>query len=290
MKNLFGFDLDVKTEFTTDSPLLQPYIIRKIDDEASSTQKEISDKMEELEKKWSLSNWLVYFRAISLGIGAMLFATAIIVLLGMGKSSFSHVWFNLCFSFGLVLTFLGSALLAFEALAKKKVEKSQEYKDTVAYISTLVDKSRASLGVPEDACEVDIFFFPHTVRNGEVKDSGVFKYVNRSLRLFEEGDLLCLSDEEAVYGIEKKLFRRMLTDPKRVGFTLWNKKDSHLKEPYKSYKVSLDHYGVYHVKNVCSVQFTTHDEEKFEIVIPPYEMEHFKKILSLKIREKDEDE
>ena len=290
MKNLFAFNLDEKSELTLSSAALEPFVLRKIDTEAEKTQKEIADKMEALENKWELPSWLIYLRAAGLGIGIMLLAISIIAIIGIGAGAFGLVWFNLCFSFGIVLSVLGIALLAFEAIARKKVEKSDEYKQTLEYIKELLEKSKSALGVPSSAHEIDVFFFPYTVRNGEIKDSGVFKYVNHPMRLFEENELLCLADESSVYGIEKKLFRRMLTDPKRVGFTLWNKKDSHLKEPYKDYKVSLDRYGIYHVKNVCSVQFTTRDEEKFEIVIPPYEMEHFEKILSLKIREKDEDE
>ena len=290
MKNLFGFNLDEKSELSLSSPQLEPFIIRKIEGEGAERQKQIADKMEELEKKWATPSWLVYVRAAGLGIGVMLMAISILAILGMGKSAFANVYFNICFSFGVVLTFFGILFLTVETVLRKKVEASDEYKTALAKIEALVEESRASLGVPATALDVDIFFFPHTVRNGEIKDSGVFKYLNHQMRLFEENGLLCLADEEAVYGIDKKLFRRMLTNPKKTGFTLWNKKVSHLKEPYKSFRVTLDHYGVYHVKNVCSVQFTTRDEEKFEIVIPPYEMEHFEKILNLKIRENDENE
>ena len=272
------------------SPFLEPFVLRKIDGDEAENQKAIGDKMEELEQKWALPSWLVYYRAAGLGFGIMLLAISVLAISTMGKGAFSNVYSNLVFSFGIVLTFLGIALLVIEAVLRKKVEGSEEYKLALKEVEALVEESRSTLGVPPTATAIDVFFFPYTLRGGEMKDSGVFKYVNHQMRLFEEGNLLCLSDEKAVFGIEKKLFRRMLTDPKKVGFTLWNKKDSHLKEPYKSHRVTLDHYGVYHVKNTCSVQFTTHDEEKFEIVIPPYEMEHFEKILNLKIREKDEDE
>lgn len=288
MKNLFSFNLDEKTELSCESPLLKQFTVRKIGEDAKEAQKSISDKMEELEGKWALPTWLVYLRAIFLGFGTMLLASSVLTLMGKGKGAFAKVWFNLCFSFGVVLTFIGAFFLVFETLMKAKVEKSDDYKKAVEHIATLIDESRASLGVPENAKEIDVFFFPYTLRDGEMKDSGVFKYLNRPMRLFSEGEFLCLSDEAAVYGIEKKLFRRILTDPKKTGFTLWNKKDSHLKEPYKSYKINLDHYGVYHVKNVCSVQFTTRDEEKFEIVVPPYEVQHFEALLDVKIREMDE--
>ena len=110
-----------------------------------------------------------------------------------------------------------------------------------------------------------------------------------SLYLFEEDEKLCLATNNTVYGIDKSSFKRMLQNPKKTSFSVWNKDEPHSSDKYKDYKITLDHYGTYHVKNVTSVIFENEDGNKREIVIPPYEVKYFSDILNLKVAEKEDE-
>lgn len=291
MKNLFSINVNESSEFNTATELSKDFVIREVGNKIADNQKKIADKMEEMEKKWTLPPFLAYSRVVALGIGAMLLACTIMIIIGVGfAQAFSSGWFIACFVVGVLLCSLGTTAYIVESRRKKAVEQSDEYKKVMDYIEDLSKKSQTYLNIPKSKVSVDVFFYPYILKDEEMKDSGAFKYLNMSLFLFEEKGRLCLANNTTVYGIEKSLFKRMAKSPKKTSFTLWNKDVSHLREPYKDYKITLDHYGIYQVRGACSLQFVTPDEESFEIVIPPYEIEHFKKILDLKVTTQDEDE
>ncbi len=290
MKNLFGFNIEESSGFTGGFEAAEPYVLREASSARRKTQKRIADKMDELEKKWSLPTWLNYIKIISVGIGAMLLSCALMILIGVGFGpAFSSGWFIVSFVFGILLFALGVVCFIIEYKRKKAVEDSEEYKEAMKYIDELTKKSEAFLRLPEKKTKVDVFFHTYIIRDEKIKDNTAFKYLNMSLYLFEEDEKLCLATNNAVYGIDKTLFKRMLQNPKKVSFSMWNKDEPHTSAEYKDYKINLDHYGTYHVKNATSVVFETEDGFKREIVIPPYEVEHFEKILNIKILENEEE-
>ena len=290
MKNLFSFNIEETSGFAGGFETAAPYVLREASSSHQKNQQKIADKMDELEKKWSLPTWLNYIKIISVGVGAMLLSCVLMILIGVGFSAaFSSGWFIVCFIFGLLLFGLGIACFVIEYKRKKKVEDSDEYKEAMKYIDELTKKGEEYLHLPEEKTKVDVFFYTYVLRDGKTKDNSAFKYLNMSLYLFEEGEKLCLATNNTVYGIDKSAFKRMLQNPKKTSFSVWNKEAAHTSEEYKDYKITLDHYGTYHVKNVTSVIFENEDGNKREIVIPPYEAKHFSEILNLKLVEKEDD-
>lgn len=290
MKNLFGFNIEEGSGFSGGFETAEPYVIREASSARRKNQKKISDKMDELEKKWSLPSWLNYIKIISVGVGAMLLSCVLMILIGVGFApAFSSGWFIAAFVTGVLLFATGVVCFVIEYKRKKAVEESDEYKEAMKYIDELTKKSEEFLRLPAEKTQVDVFFHTFIVRDGKVKDNTAFKYLNMSLFLFEEDGKLCLATNNAVYGIDKSLFKRMLQNPKKVSFSVWNKDEPHSSDKYKDYKITLDHYGTYHVKKATSVVFESEDGFKREIVIPPYEIPHFEKLLSIKILENEEE-
>ena len=291
MRNLFSFNIEENSEISGVSKYAKGFVLREADEAIVDNQKRIAKKMEELESKWALPAWLGYIKVISIGLGAMLLACCVMILIGVGFSyAFSAPLFVVTFVFGVFLFGFGAGCFIFEYRKKHLVEGSDDYKKAMKYIDELSKKSENYLSLPKEKVKVDIFFYPYIVRDDKIKDSNAFKYLNMSHYLFEENGKLCLANNNTVYGFDKVLFKRMLCDVKKTSFSIWNKDKPHSDEKYKKYKIVLDHYGIYHVKNVCSVQLETTDGEKREIVIPPYEIEHFEKLLGLKVKENEEDE
>lgn len=291
MRNIFSFNIEENSEISGVSKYAKPFVLREINDAISDNQKKIAQTMDELEKKWALPTWLSYTKVIALGLGAMLLACCLMIVVGVGFSyAFTSPLFVVAFAGGIALFGFGIGCFVVEYRKKRLVEKSDEYKKAMKYIDELSKKSENYLKLPKEKRNVDIFFYPYIVRDDKIKDSGAFKYLNMSFYLFEEDGKLCLANNNTVYGIEKSLFTRMLCDIKKTSFSIWNKDKPHSDENYKKYKIALDHYGIYHVKNVCSVRFETAEGEKREIVIPPYEIAHFEKLLNLSVKENEENE
>ena len=291
MRNLFSINIESQDESPNKNEYSSPFILRKVDHSFTKNQTKIAAKMDELEKKWALPAWLSYTRIIALGFGAMLLACTLMVIIGVGFAyAFSTPRFVIAFIGGLILCAFGTTCYIIEYKRRKRVEASDEYKRAMEEIDKIAQKSENHLNLPEDRTKVDIFFYTYIVRDNKMKDNSAFKYLNTSFYLFEEENKLCLANNNAVYGIDKALFKRMVSDPKKTSFTIWNKDKSHASEEYKPHKITLDHYGVYHLRNACSVQFENQDGQAREIVIPPYEIPHFEKILNLKPIDNEDDE
>lgn len=290
MKNLFSFNIEKSSGFIDSFENAEPYVLRKASSAHRKNQQEIANKMDELEKKWSLPSWLNYIKIVSVGIGAMLLSCVLMILIGVGFGpAFSNGWFIASLVFGILIFALGVVCFVIEYKRKKVVEDSDEYKEAMKYIDELSQKSEAFLNLPSEKEKVDVFFYTYITRDDKQRDNSAFKYLNMSLYLFEEDNKLCLATNNAVYGIDKSLFKRMLQNPKKVSFSVWNKEHSHSSEAYKEYKISIDHYGTYHVKGATSVVFENEDGHMREIVIPPYEVKHFSKILNIKVIEKEDE-
>ena len=291
MRNLFSFNVEENSEISGSSDYSKPFILREVNASILKNQKKIKDKMDELEKLWALPLWLSYARIIALALGAMLIACSVMILLGVGFAyAFSAPWFVVCFILGIILAAFGTTFYVTQYKKRKKVEEGDEYKNAMKYIDDLAKKSENALNLPKEKTMIDVFFYPYIVRDNKMKDSGAFKYVNMSLYLFEEENKLCLSNNNTVYGIDKALFKRIVSDPKKTSFSIWNKDEAHNSEAYKNHKITLDHYGIYHLRNACSVQFENSDGQEREIIIPPYEVPHFEKLLDIKLLENEDDE
>ena len=290
MRNLFSFNIEERSEISEVSKYAKPFVLREANEAILDNQKKIAEKMEELEAKWALPAWLSYTKVISIGVGAMLLACCLMILIGVGFAySFSAPLFVVALAFGVVLFGFGVGCFIVEYRKKHIIENSDEYQKAMKYIDEISQKSENYLNLPSEKIKVDIFFYPYIIRDDKIRDSSAFKYLNTSHYLFEENGMLCLANNNTVYGVDKTLFKRMICDVKKTSFSVWNKDKPHSAEEYKKHKIVLDHYGIYHVKNVCSVQFETLDGENREIVIPPYEIPHFEKILGLKILEVEEE-
>ena len=291
MRNLFSFNIEASSEISEVSKYAKPFVLREANEAIVENQKKIAKKMDELEAKWSLPTWLGYTKVISISIGAMLLACCLMIVIGVGFAyAFSAPLFVVAFVFGILLFGFGAGCFITEYRKKRLVESSDEYKKAMKYIDELSQKSENYLNLPSEKTKVDIFYYPYIIRDDKIKDSSAFKYLNTSHYLFEENGMLCLANNNTVYGIDKGLFKRMLCNVKKTSFSIWNKDKPHSAEEYKKYKIVLDHYGIYHVKNACSVQLETADGEKREIVIPPYEIPYFEKILGIKVLEDEENE
>ena len=284
MKNLFGINTtsDDDLELT---PELKEFVIREVDPELSRKQEEAQEKLEAFEKKWAFPIWLTLVRVISVGIGSLLLVAILRILLEKKAEAFSSVYTWGILIPGILLIAFGFALFFVEKSRKKTVEGSVEYISFLSYVNSLSNSVERDLRVPSSALDIDIFYYPYKEKNGEIKDNPTFKYLNQSLKVFEENGMLCLCDSGYVYGIDFKYLKRIIINQKPVTFAQWNKDEYYDKGEYKDYKITSDKLGVLHIKNTCSLQFTK-DGTAYEIIIPPYDIHTIEKLTELKAEAK----
>lgn len=281
MKNFFSVNIDELSSEDTYFPHQEPFIIRRLNADSSDEQAQAVARYDELQKKWSFPTWLIIARVVCICLGAILLVTVLRALLDSDASIFKSPYAIAFLVAGAVLVCVGVFLFVCESRRRHKVESSHEFLEFMTYINQLDVSLSKELELPENRIQIDVFYYPYTVKNGEIKDNKSYKYINQSLDLFVEGHKLCLADSGTVFGIDLSLFRRILVNPEKVTFAGWCKAEEYNKGEFASHGISMSNAGVFTVRNTCSVQFTK-DEEKFEIIVPPYEVKHLEAILGIK--------
>lgn len=289
MKNFFSIDMENNNEKNEYPQHIKPYVLREVDSNIAKRQEEATERIKDFDKQWMLPKWLSVIKSLFSGFGIVILAVLISSAIETGEGLFStprRIAFALA---GIVLFGTAIALSLWERKRRATVEASQEFKDFVSYVESLSASVENALFLPSDKVEVDVFYYPCKDKNGKIKDNPYFKYLNQSVDLFTENGKLCLADGGGVIGIDINAFTGIQVNPKRVSFAGWGKDQAYNKGIYKEYKMTVDSRGVLHVKNSCSVQFTL-DGENYELVIPPYELPHFERLLGMKAQLLSNDE
>lgn len=284
MKNFFSVNLDELTHEDVYSPHQEPFIVRQLNVDCSEEQAKAVERYEEFQKKWSFPTWLIIARVVCICLGAILLVSVLRALLDSDASIFKNPYTISFLIGGIVLVGVGIFLFIYENKRRYNVESSPEFFEFMTYLNQLDNSLSKELELPVDKIQVDVFYYPYAIKNGEIKDNKGFKYINQALDLFVEGNKLCLADSGTVFGIDLSLFRRILINPEKVTFAGWCKIDEYNKGEFKDYDISMSTTGIFSIKNTCSIQFTK-NEEKFEIVVPPYEVKHFEALLGIKAKE-----
>lgn len=134
------------------------------------------------------------------------------------------------------------------------------------------------LNIPENALEVDVFVFQYKLKNDKAKflKAGCFNFINKVTTAFVQNGCLCFNDVTMRMDIPLDSITEIKRIDKRVYFPDWNKDETHLKEPYKQYRISSKDYG-YSVKYfyaLCIRYFGT----DYELLFPPYELPVIEKL------------
>lgn len=275
MKNLFAIDINNEREHGE----FEPFILRRVEKELSEKQNEAVDALEDHQKKASLSPWLTAAKYLS---GAF-FMIVLAAVLKAGKSAFTNA--PILILIGAVCGVVSLSLWLTERKRSKTVAESDEFKDDVKNADQLAAECFARLNIPDDAKKADIFLRPYKIKNGKEKKAfDMFEYINTEFHVFREGDLLCIADVGSVIGISVKDMTGIHPIDKRVNFMGWNKEENFNKGVYKPYKMTSNQYGILFIKPCYSLHFFGLGEE-YEIIFPAYELETFKSLTELDVKD-----
>jgi len=137
-------------------------------------------------------------------------------------------------------------------------------------VKAVEDKIHASLGVKADARAVDVLCFEYVTKDGELipKDTC---FTSVEIKMYADGDRLCLVDLEARYELPVSSFRSVKTVRGEFLLDAWNKATPCDEGEYRLYGMEQNKDGevsfsLYHVLTL------QRDGEEYGLCIPAYEL------------------
>ena len=279
MKNVFGYPYSKDGDTPCDGAR---FITNRAD---AALKKEIDDvfgKVLETGSKASLPGWLQTLKLICY-VGAAIIVISL--LRNLGDLTLAEMYGNApaIFYGGGVCLALWVVLFCIEKLKYKKVDDSGEIDKALESMEALNFRSEEQLGIPHDHKKVDVLSFRYTEKNGKVKikEELFYKHVNNEMKLFRNGDDLCLADIDSVYSFPISDIKKYVLKKKKANMDEWNKDVPFNKGEYKQYKITSNDYGTifcrYYAMQISDVF------GEYELFFPEYELAQFKAIADVPV-------
>lgn len=274
MKNVFGYPYSKTEDMPCDGAR---FITNRAD---AALKKEIDDvfgKALETNSKANLPGWLKTLKLICY-VGAIIVAFSL--LRNLGELTLAEMYGNApaIFYGGGVCLVLWAVLFCVEKLKYKKVDDSGEIDKALESMEELNLRSEEQLGIPHDHKKVDVLSFRYTEKNGKIKikEELFYKHMNNEMKLFRNGDDLCLADIDSVYSFPINDIKKYVLKKKKANMDEWNKDVPFNKGEYKQYKITSNDYGTifcrYYAMQISDVF------GEYELFFPEYELAQFKAI------------
>ncbi len=141
------------------------------------------------------------------------------------------------------------------------------------------EKIYASLGAHADARTVDILCFEYVTKDGEEAPRENCFY-NTEIKMYSDGENLCLLDLEARYELPVSSFRSLKTVRGEFALDAWNKATPCNEGEYRLYgmertKKDEISFGVYHILALEK------DGEEYGLCFPAYELPTIRELVDL---------
>ena len=222
-----------------------------------------------------------------------MFALALGLWLYSGKTLSEMVVSSLYACIVAVVGLIGFiAITTVEMLQSKKYAKEHGIK-TIAELEEYEDihepdeeaeeaeakRVRAELSIPDDARDMDILsFFYREDENGPFPIKP-FDFMTLEMFAFADGECVHVADYNDVYSISKSSIKGIEKIEKETTLLGWSKDESFDSPEYAEYGIKENDEGFIVIPYYYSVRIE--DEEEFELLIPPYEAEEFKKLAGI---------
>ena len=289
MKVLFGTDITQNKK--NDKSDGDEFIVRSVPGEISEKNCEIFDKELEAAEKTAGK------RSISEMIGLVMMASSFLGLSGMFDED-AELTFSLIretvsqnpmrFAVFALLFVVGFLLLMIRPVTNIKNLKSEVESDENPEDESEKNLQQAyfSLGVPQDAENVDIFCSEYVIRKGEpeLKPIKMFGFANADLKVFADHNALFIADTENLYEIALDSIEKISRYNGKLTMMFWNKETAHNKGKYQPYHIRKRGEFKYTVKTYYSLDINR-DGETYKMYFPPYELDVIERLTGMKYEE-----
>lgn len=188
----------------------------------------------------------------------------------------------------------GACLVVWAVLALiEKIKYNSAFKgnaeEKLNEITAIQSDIHSELGVPEGTKTTEILNFRYKMKNDvpmakAVGTNGV-AYNNLRIKIYSDGDNLCLVDARRRYEIPLNSLRAIRTVNKRIEVPSWKKEESFVSPEYKPYSIARNKYGVCSFKPYHILEFD-HNGEIWGLYFPCYELPTFESLTLIKAEKK----
>lgn len=192
------------------------------------------------------------------------------------------IYIPLLFIAGTIIYF---AIGIYESQKRKKMIKNGELDDEYEMPeedeeaeNDLEERAKQSLGIPEDAIDMDVLGTIYRTTENGAENVGSFDFITMEMFVFADNEQLHVADYSNVYSFDIGSLGKIERIDSQVTSLGWSKDDEVSAPQYAELNMSLNEQGVLTLPYYYSVRVSAEDEE-FELAIPPYELSAFSQLL-----------
>lgn len=276
MKNLFGIKKN-------DTSTYENFVLHQVSEQTEialdDAEFEVQQQAQKAVPKWL--NWLLTGAAF----GAMI-CVAIIARTDLPIAE-TYARAPYLFYIGGVLGVVAIALYAYIFYKNKKLKQNPEFQNNVQNAQNKLATSKLELGVPADKVTIDVLC-PLVKENKKGEEKRAFNIngnfvANLAVDVYVEDDNLCFADSVKVIAVPLCSVKSITKVKKWTALACWNKDEKINSTTYKPYKLFY-YEGKVNMRWHYSVVADVWGEE-YEIQIPNYDIENFRKVVPLEIQE-----
>lgn len=279
MKNIFSCNYtSIVEDGQSASMPAERYITRTVSLEASKTNEELNERLEQQSKKGSLP---LYAKIISY-VSDFISAIGVIGYLRSGVSLSEALQNAPLIIYGtLFFIILAVALHLTDYILGKKVSSSEEFKSLQEDLDKAETDNKQELGIPNNAPEVDVLCEVYKMKSNKPSKKFDFEFIPSIMYAYTDDKQLHLADEENVYSFDKSFFTEIKLVKKKSTLSAWTKDEAPASEKYGEYKAKINaNTGYTTIQSHYSFCFTDGFYDG-EILIPNYDAQVIASLLSL---------
>lgn len=274
MKNLFTLNLTTKKYGANE------FLIRTPNSELVKKTDETSAMYATYRKKNGVPLWYMIVEGVFLMLGIFL----LVFVSKWTDKGFERAYSTDAWALYLGAIGLGIWLVMFivSKSCMQKVSSGEKINNFVQQADNLIEDIKQNLRIPENCIELDVFMTPAGfATNAEEFAKSKCNFHNVPMRVFREGDNLCLADLEGVWAVPVSALTSITEIAKPVFVAEWNKTEQPNSERYRE-TVKVNGYKTYMISKHYSVQFTVQGEV-WEMLIPSYDIDGIRQLTDIPV-------
>ena len=251
-------------------------LIRQLDEKMAEEKKKVDTELNRhITKMFDVFSVGFYINGAAFALGIILLCYALVDLL-QGNTDILGLLIG-----GIILLTVALAMYVYRKKVRKPHAESKAYEEFSDEMDRFYDLCERSLNVPESAAEVEIYTYFYTEEK-EIKKNFCSNdaYINETMKIFEENGKLCIYCADTVWGIPIDSIEEIKEVKEDIYFSEWSKELPHDRGEYMQYRIEELDDGDYKINGYYSIRFN-YGSTPYELLVPKYEIEHFKKIINL---------
>ena len=281
MKNIFGLNKTLYSDMGQECFDGACFISRSLEVEATVKEQE-KPAAPKLPVPLSILQYL-FVAAFAIGLGLWVYSG-----IPMADAFKSAIYIPLLLFVG----FIGFVVLSIVEMVQSKKFAKEMGLDTISELDDYeniheVDEDaeeeeearvKAELGIPEDAIDMDFLSFFYRENEDGPFPVKPFDFMTLEMFAFADEEFLHVADYNDVYSISKSDIKEIEKIEKETTLLGWSKDEAFDSEKYAEYNITENDEGFIVIPYYYSVSISKDDEE-FQLVIPPYELDTLKSLI-----------